>query len=113
MLSDLRSRPSLDVQYRFKVQGVQLELAQYPILARKMRERMRQELFAKGVITIEAFEAEVKEKAIQSQRREGLLDPAAEEPEEVWNERLAFVRDQLTDFYFAYDMPYGHLEEIV
>ena len=113
MLSDLPSRPSLDVQYRFKVQGVQLELAQYPILASRMRELMRQELFARGAITIEAFEAEVKEKAIQSQRREGLLDPAAEEPEETWNERLAFVRDQLTDFYFAYDMPYDHLEEIV
>jgi hypothetical protein len=113
MFSDMRSRPSLDVQYRFKVQGVQLELAQYPILARKIRERMRRELFAKGIITVEAFEAEVKEKAIQSQRREGLTDPAVEEPEEVWNERLAFVRDQLTDFYFAYDIPYGRLEEIV
>jgi len=113
MSSDVRGKSSVDVQHQHKVLGIYLELAQYPILAHRIRERMRQELFSKGIITIEAFEAEVKKKAILSQRREGLLEPLIEEPAQVWNERLAFVRDQITDFYFAYNLPHDHLEEII
>jgi len=96
-----------------RVYGIQLKLAQYPILARKIRERMRQELFARGIVTLAAFEAEVREKAILSQYREGLQDPFAQEPERVWNERRAVIRDQLTDFYFAYNLTPDRLEEIV
>jgi len=96
-----------------RVYGIQLKLTQYPILARKIRERMRQELFSKGIITLTEFEAEVRQKAILSQYREGLHDPFGQEPEQVWNERLAVVRDQLTDFYFAYNMPTDRLEEII
>lgn len=107
------SRASVDVQHQHKVLGIYLELAQYPILARRIRERMRQELFAKGIISVETFEVEVKEKAVFSQRLEGLSDPLAEEPMQIWNERLAFVRDQLTDFYFAYNLPHDRLEEII
>jgi len=107
------SRPSVDVQHQYKVLGIYLELAQYPILARRIRELMRQELFSKGFISVEAFEAEVKAKAIYSQRLEGMADPLIEEPTDVWNERLAFVRDQLTDFYFAYNLPHDRLEEII
>jgi hypothetical protein len=106
-------RSSTDLQQQPKVQSIQLELAQYPILGRRIRERMRQELFSKGIISVEAFEAEVKAKAIASQRREGLADPFTEEPASVWNERLSFIRDQLTDFYFAYDVPHDRLEEII
>jgi hypothetical protein len=113
MWSNARSRSSADVQHQHKVLGIYLELAQYPILARKIRERMRQELFDRGVIAAEAFEAEIKEKAVLSQQREGMLDPFAEEPALVWNERLALVRDQLTDFYFAYNLPHDRLEEII
>lgn len=114
MLPDVQSRPSADaVQYQHKVLGIYLELAQYPILGHRIRERMRQELFSKGIITVEAFEAEVKEKAVLSQQREGMSDPFTEEPAVVWNERLAFVRDQLTDFYFAYNLPHDRLEEII
>jgi len=101
------------VQYEHKVIGVHLELAQYPILARKIREQMRQELFSKGIITVEAFEEEVKRKAVLSQEREGLADPFAEEPAQTWNERLNYVRDQITDFYFAYNLPHERLTEIV
>ncbi len=104
---------STDLQHQHKVIGVYLELAQYPILARKIRELMRQELFSKGIISIETFEAEAKEKAVLSQQREGLSDPLFEEPAQVWNERLSFVRDQLTDFYFAYNLPHDRLEEII
>lgn len=113
MLSNTRSRTSADVQHQHKVLGIYLELAQYPILARRIRERMRQELFDKGVLVAEAFEAEVNEKAVLSQQREGMLDPFAEEPVAIWNERLALVRDQLTDFYFAYNLPHDRLEEII
>ena len=114
MSADVRGRPSVgDVQYQNKVLGIYLELAQYPILARRIRERMRQELFSKGIITVETFEAEVKEKAVLSQQREGMLDPFAEEPALAWSERLAFVRDQITDFYFAYNLPHDRLEEII
>jgi len=38
-----------------KVLTIYLELSQYPILASKVREHMRQELFKRGVITPEAF----------------------------------------------------------
>jgi hypothetical protein len=114
VLTDLQERASADaVQHQHKVLGIHLELAQYPILGRRIRERMRQELVSKGIITTEAFEAEVKEKAILSQQREGMLGPFPEESIGVWNERLALVRDQLTDFYFAYNLPHDRLEEIV
>ena len=114
MVSGVRSRPSVDdIQHQHKVLGLYLELSQYPILASKMREHMRRELFARGIITLEALEAEVKEKAILSQRREGMSDPFSEEPAPVWNKRLSAVRDQITDFYFAYNMPHDRLEEII
>ncbi len=96
-----------------KVLTLYLELSQYPILARHIRERMRKELFERGVITPEAFEAEVREKAVQSQRREGLHDPLAQEPPDIWRQRLSIVRDNLTDFYFAYNLPHDLFEEIV
>ncbi len=102
-----------EIDFPGRVYGIQLKLAQYPILARKIRDRMRQELFSKGIITLKEFEAEVRQKAILSQYREGLHDPFGQEPEHVWNERLAVVRDQLTDFYFAYNMPTDRLEEII
>jgi hypothetical protein len=113
MPTNRQSRPSADVQHQFKVMGIYLELAQYPILARKIRELMRQELFAKGIINVDAFETEVEAKAVHSQRLEGMTDPFAEEPVNVWNERLSHVRDQLTDFYFAYNLPHDRLEEII
>ena len=113
MSPDAQSRSSVDVQHQHKVLGIYLELAQYPILARRIRERMRQELFDKGIVAPEAFEAEAKKKAVLSQQREGMLEPFVEEPAALWNERLALVRDQLTDFYFAYNLPHSRLEEII
>lgn len=92
---------------------IYLTIRQYPILRTRIRERMRQELFARGIITPEAFEADVREKAIQSQIREGLHDPYVEEPYEVWEKRLERVRDAQTDFYFAYNLLYEDLERII
>jgi hypothetical protein len=96
-----------------KVLTLYLELSQYPILAPRVRERMRQELFKRGVISPEAFEAEVREKSLQSQEREGLDDPFSQEPQDVWINRLAIVRDHLTDFYFAYNFPHERFEELL
>lgn len=92
---------------------IYLQISQYPILGQSIRDRMREELFARGVISRERFEREVREKAVLSQQREGLSDPLIEETAEVWAERLALVRDHLTDFYFAYNLPYMLFEEIV
>jgi hypothetical protein len=96
-----------------KVLTLYLELSQYPILASQIRERMRQELFQRGVISPEDFEAEVRQKAMQSQEREGLADPLSEEPHDTWLTRLGIVRDNLTDFYFAYNLPHDLFAELV
>ncbi len=90
-----------------------LALNQYPILSGRIRSQMRRELFARGIITKEAFDAEARRKAIESQMREGLHDPFSEEREDIWETRLRRVRDFLTDFYFAYNLPYTEFEQIV
>ena len=74
---------------------------------------MRKQLFARGILSREAFDAEARQKAIQSQLREGLQDPYGEEAADVWGERLRIVRDHMTDFYFAYNLPYEDFEKIV
>ncbi len=43
-----------------KVLTLMLELHEYPILAPQIRDHMREEIFARGVITKDAFEAEVR-----------------------------------------------------
>lgn len=97
-----------------KILRVHLKLAQYPILAKLIRQRMREELFLRGVITPAAFEQEVEEKAILSQIREGVEDPFNTETADVWDKRLSIIRDNLTDFYFAYNLPVDdQLEEII
>lgn len=90
-----------------------LQISQYPILARRIRERMRAEIFGRGVISPVQFEEEVKEKAVMSQRREGLRDPFAQESIDVWRRRLEQIRDHLTDFYFAHNLPHTLFERIV
>jgi hypothetical protein len=92
---------------------IYLALAQYPILGTQIRARMRRELFNRGVITTQTFESEVREHAIRSQAREALHNPFADEPANVWELRLMRVRDHLTDFYFAYNLPYELFERIV
>lgn len=96
-----------------KILDITLTLSNYPILAQKIRVRMRHELFVKGIITPTLLEDEVERKATVTQRWEGLVDPYKQEPEEVWQERLDRVRDNLTDFYFAYNLPFSRFQEIV
>ncbi len=92
---------------------IYLALAQYPILKTQIRARMRRELFGRGIITRVDFEAEVKKKAVRSQKLEALGDPFIEEPADIWDLRLARVRDNLTDFYFAYNLPHNLFERII
>jgi hypothetical protein len=74
---------------------------------------MRSELFERGVISPQQFETEVRDRAIESQAREGLHNPFEDEPAEVWEVRQDRIRSHLTDFYFAYNLPYELFEEIV
>ncbi|MGA2504509.1 MAG: PEP/pyruvate-binding domain-containing protein [Anaerolineales bacterium] len=92
---------------------IYLTLRQYPILRNRIRARMRRELFERGIVTPEAFEADVREKAIRSQGREGLHHPFSEESYEVWEKRLDRIREAQTDFYFAYNLLYEDFERIV
>lgn len=96
-----------------KATRVHLQLSRYPILADAIRERLRQELFLRGIVTRQNFEVEAREKAVQSQIREGITDPVNEEPVDVWERRLARVRDDLTDFYVAYNLSPLRFEEIL
>ncbi len=99
--------------YGSKILNLTLTLSNYPILAKKIRARMRQELFVRGIITPTVLEEEVEKKAVMTQRLEGLTDPVNQESDEIWQKRLARIRDYLTDFYFAYNLPYSRFEEIV
>ncbi len=54
----------------------------------------------------------VRQKAVLSQHREGLAD-LGQESEPTWNARLAVIRDQLTDFYFAYNFPPDRLNDAI
>jgi hypothetical protein len=92
---------------------IYIKLAPYPILADKIRERMRAELFMRGIISEEKFEAEVKEKAKESQKREGAYNPFDREPATVWRRRRERVRNHQTDFYFGHSLTIQLFEEIV
>ncbi len=79
-----------------KILEIYLLIAQYPMLASDIRRRMREELFRRGIITPQRFDAEVKEKAIQSQQREGIYNGLQAENAEQWDLRWSRVRRTLT-----------------
>ncbi|MBN2117025.1 MAG: PEP/pyruvate-binding domain-containing protein [Anaerolineales bacterium] len=95
-----------------KILDIYLLIAQYPMLASDIRRRMRAELFRRGIITHQRFEAEVNEKAVLSQEREGLIGDQKEDAEQ-WELRWSRVRRTLTDFYFAYNLPIEILYHIL
>ena len=95
-----------------KILAIYLQIANYPILAQEIRRRMREELFRRGIISTEALEAQVREKALQSQRREGVVGEQAEAPH-LWEQRNQMIRDYLTDFYFAYNLPLDLFQGII
>ncbi|MCX7691720.1 PEP/pyruvate-binding domain-containing protein [Thermoflexus sp.] len=83
------------------------------MLASAIRRRMREELFQRGIISPERFEQEIREKAIESQKREGLSEEHHPEDSERWELRYHRIRRILTDFYFAYNLPIELLHKIV
>lgn len=104
------AEPSVEIP---QILLIHLRIAQFPILARRIRARMREELYQRGVITPERFEQEVREKALLSQRREGLTSPLVQEDASQWEQRLTQIRDYLTDFYFANNLPIDLFNQIV
>ncbi len=107
MISPLPLRsvtPAIDIYIR---------LAQYPILSDKVRIRMREELFRRGVVSQDEFELQVRDRALESQRREGLQDPFGEEEANIWQKRKDRVRDLLTDSYFAFNLGQTLLDQLI
>ena len=92
---------------------VYIKLAQYPILCDRIRLRMREELFRRGIVNKTDFEQEVKELAMESQRREGLNNPTVQEDEGTWQRRLETIRDLHTDNYFANNLGSTLLEQLI
>lgn len=92
---------------------IYIKLAQYPILADRLRERMRQELFGRGIVNPDKFEQEVHELCIASQKREGLGDPYYEEDSQTWQMRMERIRDDHTDAYFADNVGSVRLEALI
>ncbi len=112
MNSDYNTSPADEKNWP-KVLHLYLTISQYPVLSRTIRARMREELFARGIVTPEAFEREVHQKAIESQRREGIRNPLYEESPADWDKRVRYIRAHLTDFYFAYNLPHALFEQIL
>ncbi len=102
-----------DYQPMPKVLQLYLVISQYPVLSRTIRQRLREEIFNRGIITQDAFEREVFQKAIESQKREGIVEPLDQESPADWDKRVRYIRAHLTDFYFAYNLPYSLFEEIL
>jgi hypothetical protein len=96
-----------------RLMSITLALGQYPILCGRIRARMRDELFKRGVVDKHEFEAQVRKQAIQSQELEGLHNPMGEEPAEIWEERHARVRDQLTDLTFSQHLSYDLFQNLI
>lgn len=92
---------------------IYIKLAQYPILADRLRDRMREELFRRGLVSPDRFEREVRELSIASQRREGLGDPYYEEDAHNWQLRVERIRDYHTDAYFADNIGSARLDALI
>ncbi|HPK26742.1 MAG TPA: PEP/pyruvate-binding domain-containing protein [Anaerolineaceae bacterium] len=93
--------------------SVYLALSQYPILSKRIRELMRQELYSHGIIGSDDLYSEAVEAAVQSQEREGLFNPFNEEDTETWERRKSLVLDTLTDSYFAKYFDFNHLSKLI
>jgi hypothetical protein len=96
-----------------RLMSISLAIGQYPILSDHIRSRMRTELFKRGIIQKKDLEVEVREKAIQSQVREGITNPVGEEAAEIWERRLSRIRDQFTDLLFSQHLSFDLFQKIV
>ena len=96
-----------------RLMSISLAIGQYPILSDRIRNRMREELFKHNIINRKDFENAIREKAIQSQEREGLIDPTSEEPMEMWERRKERIREQYTDLLFSQHLSFDLFQKIV
>ena len=96
-----------------KLMNVVLTLAQYPILSPRIRQRMREELFARGIIDPVGLEARVRTEAIQTQKMEGIKNPYGQESTDLWELRKDILRDHLTDLLFSRHVPFEVLDNII
>ena len=92
---------------------VYVKLAQYPVLCDRIRLRMREEIFRRGIINPQEFENEVSRIARESQKREGLTDPTIQEDEATWHKRKDAIREMHTDMYFANNLGSTLLNQII
>ncbi len=93
--------------------SIYLALTQYPILAARIRELMREELYQLGVISPQELLEETVRVAMQSQEREGLHDPLFEEDPDTWERRKSLTFDHLTDSYFAKHLSFEKLTPLI
>lgn len=96
-----------------RIISIYLTLSQYPLLASRIRELMRQRLTERGVIDPLALTQEANQRALKTQEFEGLTDPMNQESADAWEYRRSLTLDQLTDQYFAYNLPYEDLSELI
>jgi len=88
-------------------------ITRYPVLADRIRKRMRRILRKKIKITESFLQNEAVKKAIFDQKREGLTDPVRQESAERWETRVREHLRQLTDYYFACHFSLSTVIEIV
>ena len=76
---------------------------------------MRHELFQRGIISHEDLrDRGAGEGRASSEAGRGQAHPTpGEGSPDVWDQRLWITRQQLTDFYFAYNLPHDLLEDLV
>ena len=112
-MSEAPVPPERPLRTRTTTLDIYIKLAQYPILADRIRALMRNELFKRGIISEEAFETEVERKAVESQEREGVFNALQQEPASIWQMRKDRIRDYHTDFYFGYNLPGELFDQLV
>ncbi|MBS61280.1 MAG: hypothetical protein CL606_08270 [Anaerolineaceae bacterium] len=104
---------TLDLTSLPKIVRLQLRIRQYPILGKEIRRKMLDEIFRRGIITPEQMDNEVRQRSIESQELDGQNKSLTKEPAEIWKIRTSHVRDYLTEFYFAYNLPMYLFDNIV
>jgi hypothetical protein len=76
-------------------------ISRYPVLADRIRKRMRRILQKKWKISDDFLRSEASKKALEDQKREGIDDPVSQESADRWNDRVREHFRQMTDYYFA------------
>ena len=104
---------TLDLTSLPKIVRLQLRIRQYPILGKDIRNKMLEEIFRRGIITPEQMDREVRHRSIKSQELDGQNKSLTKEPAEIWKIRTSHVRDYLTEFYFAHNLPMYLFDNIV